>query len=122
MVLRNTFGTLHHYVRRMILAKNWTENFKEALVKYYGETGAVSSANVLIPAIMRDFCSMLKEAEPGHKVSEDYNTEDKKTVIHVQGHRVMSTKGVEFILTAVKVGDENVTLSDEGEDISIFAG
>ena len=109
----------------------WTDSFRDALVKYYGVKGAQSSAAVLIPAIMSDFCGMLKKSNAGRTVSEDYNTEDGKAVIHVEGvkrlalpRNIMSTKldFPEFILTKLTVGKEDIPLRTGGEDIGIFTG
>jgi hypothetical protein len=68
------------------------------------------SASVLLPAILRDFRKMLTKNAPGVLVSEDYNTEDRLTVIHVTGERLTRGRTDRLILRSLRVGSQEITL------------
>lgn len=88
----------------------WRIQFELALIPVYGPERAKRSASVLLPAILRDFRKMLTKNAPGVLVSEDYNTEDRLTVIHVTGERLVKGRSERLILRALRVGSAEITL------------
>ena len=89
----------------------WRIQFELALIPVYGPERAKRSSSVLLPAILRDFRKMLTKSAPGVIVSEDYNTEDRLTVIHLTGERILSRRGEMLVLRSLRVGSQEITLS-----------
>ena len=64
-----------------------TQTVINKLDSIYGTGRGLDIYTKIMPGIISDFNRMLDKALPGHEVSEQYGTEDKRAVILVKGKK-----------------------------------
>jgi hypothetical protein len=104
--------------RKFVPEKNWVDQLSEALIGYYPPLQTEQAARVLASAIVPDFKKILEESFPGLSVNEDYNTQDGKTTIHVEGEKKIHHGRVIFIIRKISIGKRDISFDelDDGEE------
>ncbi len=57
------------------------------LIEAYGFDAGLRVANVMLPSVLTDFAMVMNKAREGEKASEDYQTDDEKVIIRLEGIR-----------------------------------
>ncbi|WP_029318801.1 hypothetical protein [Butyrivibrio sp. AE3004] len=76
--------------------------------KIYGIGAGRKTRNVLIPAFLGDFRSVLEKSETAQTVTEEYMTEDKLMHLIFKGQRRIGRAGYELVVTSVICNDREL--------------
>ncbi|SKB58989.1 hypothetical protein SAMN06296386_102333 [Lachnospiraceae bacterium] len=57
------------------------------IIEAYGFDAGLRVANVLLPSVLTDFAMVMNKAKEGETAKEDYQTDDRKVIIHLEGIR-----------------------------------
>ncbi len=91
---------------------NWQDQFRSISIEIYGIPQGLSVSNVLLPAFLKDFRSMLSKAKEHNMVHEEYCSEDKRLLVKLTGEKNTIGGKTTLILRSINVNGTELLLSD----------